>query len=215
MFAGSFLMCSTTVVDQGMAAMLAGGSVAALSYANKTIGLILAICATALSTATLPYFSQMVARQDWAACKHALKRFSWILVAVTVPFTLGLIAISTPLTRVLFQRGSFTGADTALVSKVQAFYAIQIPFYVCGMLFVRFLSAARRNELLMYGSAVSLLLDIGLNFELMKKLGVAGIALSTSLVYVVAFFFLGAFSIKVLSRAPLSAAVNAAPASGD
>lgn len=214
MFAGSFLMCSTTVVDQAMAAMLAGGSVAALSYANKTIGLVLAICATALSTATLPYFSQMVTRQDWAGCKHTLKRFAAVVIALTVPFTLALIAVSTPLVRLLFQRGAFTGADTALVGKVQAFYAIQIPFYLCGMLFVRFLSAARRNELLMYGSALSLILDVALNFELMKKLGVAGIALSTSLVYVVAFLFLGAFCIKVLSRAPLSAALTAVPASG-
>lgn len=210
-FASSFLMCSTTVVDQAMAAMLASGSVAALSYANKVVGLVLAVCGTALSTASLPYFSQMVARQDWEGCRHTLKRFSGLVILATVPFTLTLIGISTPLVRLLFQRGAFTGADTALVGQVQALYAIQIPFYVCGMLFVRFLSAARRNDVLMYGSAISLVLDIGLNLAFMKIWGVAGIALSTSLVYVTAFLFLGAFSVKVVSQAPLSTAANAHP----
>lgn len=208
-FAGSFLMGSTTVVDQAMGAMLAGGSVAALSYANKIVGLVLAVAATALSTATLPYFSQMVARRDWEGCRHTLKRFSGLVMAVAVPFTLVLLALSKPLVQLLFQRGAFTSADTVLVSKVQAFYSIQIPFYLCGMLFVRFLMAARRNDVLMYGSAISLGLDIGLNLALMKLWGVAGIALSTSFVYVISFFFLGTCCVRLLRQKRLSSVSSA------
>ena len=200
MFAGSFLMCSTTVVDQAMAAMLPGGSVAALSYANKTVGLVLAVCATALSTATLPYFSQMAAKRDWNGCRNTLRRYSTLVFGLAMPFTLVLIVFSKPLVQILFQRGAFNNSDTALVSRVQAFYAIQVPFYICGMLFVRFLSAVRRNDFLMYGSAISLILDVALNLLFMRIYGVSGIALSTSLVYVFAFFFLGGCTIRVLSR---------------
>jgi len=111
-----------------------------------------------------------------------------------------LIVFSKPLVQILFQRGAFNNSDTALVSRVQAFYAIQVPFYICGMLFVRFLSAVRRNDFLMYGSAISLILDVALNLLFMRIYGVSGIALSTSLVYVFAFFFLGACTIRFLSR---------------
>jgi putative peptidoglycan lipid II flippase len=198
--AGSLLMCSTTVIDQAMAAMLPSGSVAALSYAYKVVSLIVAIGATALSTAVLPYFSHMVADADWAGCRHTLKRYTALTLAITVPLTLALIGLSHPLIRLVFQRGAFTGLDTDLVSHVQVFYFIQIPFYMCGMLFVRFLSSIRRNDVLMYGSAISLALDISLNLVLMRRMGIAGIALSTSLVLFTSFIFLGACAIKFLPR---------------
>ena len=198
--AGSVLMGSTTVVDQAMAAMLPSGSVAALSYAYKIVGLIVAIGATALTTAALPYFSHMAADQDWAGCRHTLKRYTALILAATVPLTLTLMVFSHPLIRLVFQRGAFSAVDTDLVSRVQMFYFIQIPFYMCGMLFVRFLSSIRRNDVLMYGSAISLALDISLNLVLMRKMGIAGIALSTSLVLFTSFVFLGACTIKFLPQ---------------
>jgi len=205
--AGSVLMGSTAVVDQAMAAMLPSGSVSALSYANKIVGLIVAIGATALSTAVLPYFSHMVAEQNWVGCRHTLQRYTVLTLATTVPLTLALIALSHPLIRLIFQRGAFTAVDTDLVSRVQICYFIQIPFYMCGMLFVRFLSSIRRNDVLMYGSAVSLALDISLNLILLRKMGIAGIALSTSLVYIVAFVILGTLSVRLLRQRRFDAAV--------
>jgi putative peptidoglycan lipid II flippase len=130
-----------------------------------------------------------------------------LILATTVPLTLALMALSHPLIRLVFQRGAFNARDTDLVSHVQMCYFIQIPFYICGMLFVRFLSSIRRNDVLMYGSAISLVLDISLNLVLMRKMGIAGIALSTSLVYVVAFVILGTMSVRLLRQRRLDAAV--------
>lgn len=205
--AGSVLMCSTTVVDQAMAAMLPSGSVAALSYANKIVGLIVATGSTALTTAALPYFAHMVTEHDWDGCRHTLQRYTVLTLAASVPLTLLLMALSHPLIRLIFQRGAFNALDTDLVSHVQICYFIQIPFYVCGMLFVRFLSSIRRNDVLMYGSAISLALDVSLNLILMRKMGIAGIALSTSLVYVVAFVILGTLSVRLLRKRKFDAAI--------
>jgi putative peptidoglycan lipid II flippase len=208
MLVGAFLMGSITVVDQSMAAMLPGGSVAALSYANKIVGAVLTIGATALSTAVLPYFSKMAAEGDWHGCRHTLKRFSLLVIMAATPLTLLLMVFSRPLIKLLFQRGAFTSADTELVHWVQICYSIQIPFYICGMLFVRFLSAIRRNDLLMYASALNLAVDIVLNLILMRYWGVAGIALSTSLVYVVSFTFVAVCTVKILSQERFTAAVS-------
>jgi putative peptidoglycan lipid II flippase len=200
MLAGAFLMGSTSVVDQSMAAMLPEGSVAALSYASKIISVIGGIGGTALSTAVLPYFSKMVANSDWDGCRHTLRRYSGLVVLLTLPVTLCLVLFSEPLVRLLFQRGAFTSADTKLVGWVQICYSIQIPFFVLGSLFVRFLSSIKRNDVLMYGAVISLVLDVGLNLVLMRVWGVAGIALSTSLVYAASCLFLSIYSVKLLSR---------------
>jgi putative peptidoglycan lipid II flippase len=200
MIAGSFLMGSTLVVDKSMAAMLSHGSVAALSYGNRVISAVFAVAATALSTATFPYFSRMAAEKDWNGCRHTLKRYSLLVVATSVPFTLCLMVFSKPLVRLLFQRGAFTAVDTELVSRVQICYLIQIPFYLWGLLFVKFLSAVRRNDLLMFVAGINLILDVVLNLVFMRFWGVAGIALSTSVVYICSLLFLMICYLKVLRQ---------------
>lgn len=198
MLAGSFLMGGALVVDKSMAAMLSHGSVAALSYGNRVVSGVFAVAGTALGTATFPYFSRMAAEADWNGCRHTLKRYSILVALTSIPFTVCLMALSKPLVRILYQRGAFTAADTELVSTVQICYLIQIPFYLLGLLFVRFLSAVRRNELLMFGGGINLVLDVILNFVFMRFWGVAGIALSTSVVYICSLLFLVVCYLKVL-----------------
>ena len=200
MMAGCLLMGATPVVDQFMAAMLGSGNVSALSYGSKVPAGLLAIGATALGTATLPYFSRMVADNDWQGCRHSLKRYSALMLSVSIPLTVVLIAFSKPLVRLLFQRGAFTSLDTDVVSQVQACYSLQIPCYVLCMLFVRFISSVRRNDLLMYGAVANLVVDVVMNLILMRVWGVAGIALSTSIVTLISFSFLSVSSFRVLNR---------------
>jgi putative peptidoglycan lipid II flippase len=200
MLAGSLLIGSTLVVDKAMAAMLSSGSVAALSYANKIVSALLAIAGTALSTATFPYLSKMVALRDWSGCRHTIRRYSFLIAATTLPLTVLLMLTSKTLVTLFFQRGAFTSADTELVSRIQMCYLLQIPFYLLSMLFVKFLSAARRNDVLMYGAVISLILDVILNLVMMRKWGVAGIALSTSCVYAFSCFYLILNSYRVMPK---------------
>ncbi|HZU31268.1 MAG TPA: lipid II flippase MurJ [Candidatus Angelobacter sp.] len=200
MMAGALLMGATPLVDQSMAAMLGAGSISALSYGSKITTGLLAIGATALGTATLPYFSRMAADSNWQGCRHTLKRYSLLVLSVTIPLTALLMIFSRPLVKLLFQRGAFTSGDTDIVSRVQMFFCLQIPFYVLAMLFVRFISSARRNDFLMYASGINLVVNIVMNLALMRIWGVAGIALSTSIVSVGSLLFLCACSLRLLSR---------------
>lgn len=189
MVAGSLLMTGTYLVDQLMAAMLSAGSVAALNYGNRVVALPVGLAATALGTVAVPYFSSMVAQENWSEVRHTLGRYLRVIFAVTVPLALLLILISKPLVRLLFERGAFTAEDTQTVARVQSFYALQIPFYIAGIMVVRVISSIRANQILLWGAAINLSVNIVLNYLLMKWLGVAGIALSTSFVYLVSFIF--------------------------
>jgi putative peptidoglycan lipid II flippase len=203
LLAGSLLMGSTELVDQSMAAMLQTGSVAALNYGKKVVSLVLGIGSTAMGTAALPYFSQMGARQDWAGCRHTLKTYSRLILLLTVPAALGLFVLSQPLVRILFQRGAFSARDTTVVSGVQAALSLQIPFYILGILGVRLISALKRNSLLAAIAGVNTVLNIILNLILMRFMGVAGIALSTSLVYLVSCVLIyGSIPIAMRRLAP-------------
>jgi putative peptidoglycan lipid II flippase len=196
--AGSFLMCSTGLVDQSMAATLPSGSVAALAYGNRIIALPIVIATTALSTAVIPYFSKMVALDDWKSIRQSLKQYLGLIFAASVPLTAFIILLSEPIVRILFQRGSFTAENSHLVAQIQACFALQIPFYIGCILVVRLHSAMRNNQMMMWGSAGNLIVNIGLNYLFMQWLGVVGIALSTSCVYLFSFLFLLFFLVRNL-----------------
>ncbi|MEP0786288.1 murein biosynthesis integral membrane protein MurJ [Coleofasciculus sp. FACHB-129] len=187
MIAGAFLMSSTNLVDQSMAAMLSPGSVAALNYGNKVIAFPIGLMATGLGTAVIPYFSKMVACKDWTGVRYTLQRFLFFIFMVTVPLTGFLFLFSEPIIQVLFQRGSFTPEATRLVAQIQAFYALQIPFYISGILVVRLISSIQLNQILMWASGFNLIINISFNYLLTKYMGVSGIALSTSIVICFSF----------------------------
>lgn len=200
MSAGAFLMCSTSLVDQSMAAMLSPGSVAALNYGNKVIALPISLIATAVSTAVIPYFSEMVADRNWLGVRDTMKRYLWLVVITTVPVTVVLFLFSQPIIEVLLQRGSFTAQDTHIVAQIQAMYALQLPFYVGGIFVVRLISSMQLNQILMWASGLNLIINICLNYLFMQWLGVIGIALSTSCVYAFSFLFVFLFATKNLRR---------------
>jgi putative peptidoglycan lipid II flippase len=186
------------LVDQSMAAMLPAGSVSALVYANRFVSVVLTLLAGAVSTAVTPYFSSMIAQQDWARCRHTLRTWVRLTALVSAPIAAVLIAAAHPLIRLTLQHGAFGPRDTAVVTPVLVMYAIQIPFFVTSRVFYRFLVAMRRTDLIFYCGTLNLVLDIGLNLILMRWFGVAGIALATSLWTVSTFLFLWYWTKRLL-----------------
>ena len=178
------------LVDQSMAAMLPAGSVSALVYGGRFVSVVLALLGGAVSTAVTPYFSRMIAARDWAGCQRAVDSWVRLTALISAPLALTLIVAARPLVRIALQHGAFGPGDTAVVARVLAMYAVQIPFFVSSRAYYRFLIAMRRTDLALYCGILNLILDIVLNLALMRWLGVAGIALATSLWTVSTFLFL-------------------------
>lgn len=198
--AGTMMMSGTTLIDQVMASSLASGSVAALSYASKLTGVIVSVGSMALATAFLPHFSRMVAERDVPGIRTILRQYSMLILVLTGIVTLVLVFGSEPIARLLYGRGAFDETAVALVAEVQWMYALQIPFFTWSMMAVRLISALRKNHVLMIGAAISLSLNVVLNLWFSHYLGVAGIALSTSVVAAVACAFLWFFALRGLKQ---------------
>lgn len=199
--AGALLMSATGIIDQSMAAWLPPGSVSALGMGTKLSALVMSVGAMALSTTLLPHLSSLVARQDWNALRSLLRRVSMLILGITIPATAAMIAGSAPIAAALYDRGAFTAADTRLVAQVQSAYLLQLPVHLLGILYVRLISALRANRLLTISAAMCLVVNVALNVVFMRWIGVAGIALSTAVVYLVSCTFLGVSAHRCLERA--------------
>ena len=191
MISGSFIAGSNTVIDQAMSAMISPSSVAILSYGSRLVAFPVGIGASALGTAAIPYLTVLFARHDVAEVRNTVKRFLKLVFGVALPVALAIALFSGPIVRLVYQRGVFSQADTIIVSSVLAFLSFQIPFYIAGTLLVRVLSSMLLNRLLFYGTIISVFSNVSLNYILMQYFGIKGIALSTSLVSIISFFYCG------------------------
>ena len=197
---GAFLMSGTNLVDQAMAAMLTPGSVAVLNYGSRVVIAGLGLSATSIATAAFPYFSKQVAEKDGMVSWKALCLYlRWIFI-IAVPVSFLMFAFSEPIIRLLYERGAFLAQDTHQVAQVQALLVWQAPFYIGGMLLARVISSLQANQVLMWIAGVSLLVKVALNYLFMQWMGVAGIALSTSLVFLGSFLLLYSYTRMRLMR---------------
>ena len=208
---GSVVASGGLLVDQAMAAMLPAGSVSSLVFAGRFVSVAVSLLAGAISSALAPYLSELVAAEHWTACRAALRAWTARTAIVSVPVAAALIAGSRILVRLVLQHGVFGLADTAAVARVLVMYSLQIPFFVVSRVPYRLIVALRRMDLIFYCGAINLALDIVLNLILMHWMGVAGIALATSLWTVSTCAFLWFWAARLLGRAERHAAGGARP----
>jgi putative peptidoglycan lipid II flippase len=203
--AAAFFVSGMGLVDQAFASSLGPHSNSALSYGSKLVSLALSLVGTALATAILPQLSRMVAVRDWGGIRQFLRFYGSMILAVTIPGCLLLVALSPWIIRLMYQRGAFTAADTALVVKIQVFYLFRIPFATCAVLVTRTLTALRANQMLLYMSFGSFALNAGLDYVFMQRLGIAGITLSTTVCSATVVLCLGVVMYRILDRRALEA----------
>ena len=196
--AGSLLLTGTTIIDQSMAAMLGPHNVSALSYANKVVLALLSVANLAVGTPIMTNISQLVAAGEWTVIRRSFHLYAVWLTALTVPGTLLLVWLSPWIVALLFQHGSFSAADAQLVDKVQQCYLLQIPFHLLGVLAVRFIMAMSHNRALTYIAIVQLIVNVVANLILMRFLGLAGIALSTAIVFAISMLLAVFVLVKLL-----------------
>src|SRR5579864_2361828 len=174
----TLVMTGSALVDQSLAARLGSGSVAALSYGTRLLGVLVVIGPTAMGTAVLPHISAASVLAEPAALRRTLRSYGLFVLAVILPVTAGFIYFSEPIIRVVFQKGAFDAAATHLVSTVQRAALLQLPIAVLLALEIRLSSAHKANRLLYRVAALSLLLTIALDVVFMRWWGVVGIALA-------------------------------------
>ena len=199
----SLVLGSAPMVDQAMAAQLASGSVTVLSYSEKICGIILALTATAAAETMFPFFADAVAKRDWSGLKRQLRNTIGSILAVALPLVAILCWQAPLIVKILFERGEFTSEHTARVAEVLRCASLQIPFYITSMLMSRVVVSLQANWFTLATAIICLVSNVVFNIILMRHLGVAGIALSTAIVYVISCVLLVTYLLKTIRRLSL------------
>src|SRR5438445_12893593 len=100
-------------VNTLLASLLPLRSISYLYYADRVMEFPLGVFGIALASASLPVMSRHAAVQDHGALAGTLNFTLRLALYVSVPATVGLVVLRTPIVRVLFERGRFGPAEPA------------------------------------------------------------------------------------------------------
>jgi len=112
------------IVITNLASRLGLSSVSALDYAWRVMLLPQGIFAQAVGTAVFPTFSQQAALGELAALRATLTNSLRLLIALTIPASVGLAMLAEPLVATMFQWGEFGAEATQLVAWALTFFAV-------------------------------------------------------------------------------------------
>ncbi len=190
LFLGSLFMGSTFLVDQLMAEALGAESVSALNYGFRLISLFTGLATLAIGKVALPYFSNLKVEQDFKSINELLQRILLLVFVGPAAVILGIWFYGEWFVSLVLERGAFNADDTNKVQELLLYYSFQLPFYVGGVVLVRLVSVFQQNKRVLMISGSNMVLNVALNYWLIQVMGLAGIALSTSLVYFCSFVLL-------------------------
>ena len=182
-------------VDQFFAAQLVVGSITAINYGVRIPGFTVTISMMALGNVLLPYFSKSINENLSNAYRQLFKTIKIMFLGSAIIMFFAFI-FSSDIIRILFERNAFTSDDTVVVGKLQRIAFVFVPFYLCTLLCVNFLTAINKNSFMAWVSLWNLVLNLILNLVLMKYFDVYGLVISTTVVYIICSFIYVGFTYK-------------------
>jgi len=114
-------------------AIIASGSPSALSwlyFANRLVELPLGIVGVAMGTVLVPEMTRALRGSDIRAVANAESRALELATGLALPATLGLMVLSAPIVRLLFEHGAFTALDTTATAQALMWLALALPAHV-------------------------------------------------------------------------------------
>lgn len=177
-------------VTQNLASSLGSGMIGALNLAQKIMNLPIGIFATSIAIAIFPTLTTLTARGEMGTFLRTSSLGLRAIFLVSIPASLGLIALGEPLVKLLFQQGEFTGAMAHATYVALLYFCIGLFAYSAVQVLNRSFFALKDTVTPVISSVLTIGLNILLSVKMVEPLGIRGLALASSLAGIFNFLFL-------------------------
>jgi len=141
----------------------------------------------AVATVLFPTLSRMAARREVASMRRTIGIGMRQINLLLIPASVFILVLTTPIVRLVFQRGHFNARSTELVSIALFWFAFSLPFGGLNLLLTRVFFAVRRPWIPTRLAAMNIVVDIVVSIGLYKPLGIAGLIIGTVVANAVMF----------------------------
>ncbi|HOU51842.1 MAG: murein biosynthesis integral membrane protein MurJ [Smithella sp.] len=164
-----------------LASLLPGGSVTYLFYADRIMELPLGVFAIAIGTAALPSFSKHVVTGRMDELKSGIAFSLRLMLFLTIPATVALMALNLPIISVLFQRGAFDVQAAVYTGQALFCYALGLCAFSLLRVFVSSFYSLQDSKWPLKAAIITLIVNLVASLILMYPLKHNGIALASSI----------------------------------
>src|SRR5262245_32282752 len=184
------------LISTQLAVGLGTGAVSWLQYAFRLMNLPIGLFGVSIATAVLPAVARHAAVEDRRSVSKTISRGITLMLMVTVPASVGLFLLATPIVQLLLERGRFLGSDTIATAAAVQCYAIGLVGYSAARIASPVFYALQRSRVAVVLSTFTIIVNLGLSLILVRWIGFRGLALATSLAAIVH----GGFALALLRR---------------
>ena len=171
-------------VDKFFALNLGAGNTTALDVSWRVTNLPLGVFSVAVITVLYPLISRQASSGDIKGIKESFSLGVREIGYIMIPAVTGLIILSHPIIKVLFEHNNFIAADTEKVAYILVYHSLGLVFFGLLMVLNRIFYAFKNVKTPLKIALFSILTNLFLDWLLIKFMNVAGVALSSTLVAV-------------------------------
>jgi putative peptidoglycan lipid II flippase len=169
-------------VDNFFALDLGAGNTTALTLSWRVANLPLGVFSVAIITVLYPLISRQAAEEDIKGIKESFSLGVREIGYVMLPASAGLVILSYPIIKVLFEHYNFGPGDTSRVSSILIFHSLGLVFFGLLMILNRIFYAFKNVKTPLKVAGASILVNLLLDWILIRYMDAAGLAFSTTLV---------------------------------
>jgi putative peptidoglycan lipid II flippase len=172
-------------INAGLGALVSEHVPIAINDAFRIYMLPQGIFSVAVATVLFPTLSRMASARNATGMRRTLGNGIRQINLLLIPSAAVLAVLAVPITRLVYQHGSFHSFSTNLVAKALFWFAFSLPFAGVNLLLSRTFFALQRPWIPTKLAAINVVVDIIVSLALYKPLGIAGPVIGTVVANVV------------------------------
>ena len=167
-------------LNAGFGSLVSSAAPAAINDAFRIYMLPQGIFSVAVATVLFPTLSRMAARRDANGMRKTIGNGMRQINLLLIPSSALLLVLATPITRLVYQHGTFHTTSTHLVATALFWFAFSLPFAGVNLLLTRAFFALKRPWIPTKLAAINIVVDAIVSIALYKPLGIAGLVIGTA-----------------------------------
>jgi putative peptidoglycan lipid II flippase len=176
---------SLVVLDEQLGrtfgSLITDGGVSWLTFGRQTMLVPVGVIAQAAGVATYPFLARLAADGKLQEMGAAIARALKYVVLFSLVALAGLMAMSIPVVRVLYERGSWEAGDTIITAGTVVFFALGIPLWGVQQILARAFYAREQMWAPVIIGTLATAAAIPIYWGLYEAMGVDGLALASTL----------------------------------
>ncbi len=167
------------VINSVLGTLVSEGATRAIDAAFRIYMLPQGMFSVAVATVLFPHLSRLAARRDLPGLRRWSGDGMRLIFLILMPCAAATVALAEPITRLVFERGTFGPQATDQTAEALLWFSFSLPFSGANLLLTRTFFSLQRPWTPTRLAAVSLVVNTAVSLALYKPFGIGGIVAGT------------------------------------